>query len=411
MARACHRPARALALVVWAATFASSALAADVQYLVSARTELRTRNQQPGSSAPFTSELELLPVAGLLVGSNDTQLAVSYQPSLLLRPFSTYPVGMLQRGRLLFTETWERATLGATVDGAWGITDVSALRPSDSLPSGTVEVATAGVLPYTRLYGALSLDLVLDQRVRLNVTGGYQLSGTYAAPEGQELTLPLQWGPLASLRLNWTPGTRDTLTTSVLASDTLFSFGQRVTVVSGTQGWRRAFTARTALDVSAGAAFARTDVPDITNPNITVKPIPGLYREVLPMVSGTFSQRFIVGGTLDLRGIARMGPYADRYTGNVYERLEAYAQAQWSPTRTLQVTGNAGGGWAVNVGRAEQVGDRIVYGDGQVAWTAAKWLVLQGSARLAYSEQPSYNLRGWQWLLGVAVTVRDQGAL
>lgn len=411
MTRACHRPARALGLVVWAALAASSARAGDVQYVVSARSELRVRNLQPGSTGPFTAELELLPIAGLLIGSDDTRLAVSYQPSLLFRPFSTYPVGMLQRGRLLFTRAWERATLGLTVDGAWGITDVSALRPADSLPSGTVEVATAGVLPYTRVYGAASLDVVLSRRTRLNVTGGYQLSGTYAAPAGQELTLPLQWGPLATARLSWTPTTHDWLTTSAVASDALFSFGQRITIIQGTQGWRRAFTARTSLDVYAGAAFTRTDVPDITNPNVTVKPIAGLYREVLPVVSGTFSQRFIVGGTVDVRGTVRMGPFADRYTGNVYERLEALAQVQWSPTRTLQLTGNAGGGWAVNVGRAEQLGDRIVYGDGRLAWTATKWLTLQGSASLAYSDQPSYNLRGWQWLVGVAVTVRDQGAL
>lgn len=404
MTRACHRPARALVLVVWAA-LSSSALAADVQYLVSARSEVRTRNVQPGSTGILTNELELRPIAGLLIGSDDTRLAVSYQPNILFRdPFQLGPVGLLHRGLLVFTERWARATLSVTADGTWGITDISALRPPDSAPPGSIEVPTLGLVPYVRLYGRASLDTTVARRVTLGFDAGYQLSGSVDARP----TLPIQQGPFATVRLGWTPNARDTLTTSAQGAHAEFSTGQRQTVVQGFETWRHVFTARTALDVSAGVAFTREEVPVIDVPQ---PPIPGLYREVLPVASATFSHRLVGGGTVDLRGSARLGPFSDRYTGNVYERLEAFAQAQWNPTRTLQATGTVGGGWAVDIGRAVQAGDRIVYGDAQVGWTAFEWLLVQGSARLAYAEQPRYDLRGWQWLLGVAVTVRDQGAL
>lgn len=405
--------ARALAAAVlsMAALLAAPARAADVQYQLSARSELRTRSLQPGSAGAVTAEWEVLPVAGVQLGRDDAQLSVSYLPSLLLRPASTFQLGLLQRGRLTLTKAWERATASASADGAWGVTDVSALRPGDALPAGSVEVATAGVLPYTRLVAAATLDVTLTQRLQLSFGGSYQASGTRDAPAGLEFVLPLQWGPQASAALEWSPDAQERLSTRVQATDGRFSFGQHNTLLQATQGWRHTFTTRTSMDLFAGAALLRADVPEIVAPVLVPRPAPGLYVDALPVASAAVTHRLVAGGTVDVSGTARLVPFADRYTGNVYERVEVVARALWSPGRTLQLSGGGGGGWAVPVGLAPQLGDRIVYGDGQVAWTASRWLALQASARVGFTEQRSLGVSGWQWLVGLTVTARNEGAL
>lgn len=404
------RPAACL-VACWLTCVGSPARAADVHYTVGGRADLRARNAQPGASGPMTGELELLPLAGLQLGHRATSLELTYRPSVLLRPYASEPIGLLQAGQAQLRQAFHRVTLGLTGVGEWGVTDASALRPGAAVPPGLHEVATAGLLPYVRLSGSGSLDAVLTRRLTLHVSAGYQYSGTPDAPAGQELTLPLQWGPFAEARLGWAPNARDAFTTRLQASDTEFSFGQHNTVAQGTQGWRRAFDARTALDLAAGVAFARTFVPDIDNPNLTVRPLPGLFTEVLPVAQAQASHRFVADGTVEVRGSVLVGPYADRYTGNVYERLDASAQVTWRPARGLEAIGNLGGGWAVDVGRGEQRGDRIASADAQVAWAFSRWLTWHAQAALAYSEQPSYELRGWQWLVGVGMSVRHRGAL
>jgi hypothetical protein len=343
-------------------------------------------------------------------------------------------VGFSQRGVLALTQAWSRTTFQLDLDGAWGVTDVSALRPQDTATPGSIETRTLGLVPYVRLWGRAGLDFVLTRRVTLGVSGGYQLSGS---PE--DLSLPIQHGPLALLRLAWRPTARDTFTTTVqgahaeyFTDPTLVQLPllpdpippgyteptivrtHRSTVLQGTEGWDHSFTARTSLSLAAGIAWTREEVWFINRVGYTEEKTitEDLFRELLPVASATVSHRLVVGGTVELRGTVRLGPFSDRFTGNVYERLEALAQAIWLPIRQLEARGTAGGGWAVNIGRAEQQGDRIVYGDAVVVWTAAPWLLVQGNARLAYTEQPSYGIPGGlQWLVGAAVTVRDQGAL
>lgn len=419
--------------------FAALALAAfpaqavDAQYLVDARTELRTRNTQPGSTGVLTQEFELRPSAGLLLGSDDARLGVAYRPSLIFRdPFALGPVALLHRGVLDFSWRFPRVTVTAQADGSWGTNDLSAIRPQDSQAAGSVEVPTLGLVPWVRLYGRAGLDAVVTTRVTLGGDAGYQLSGsTDARPD-----LPLQQGPFATLRLRWAPRPQDSLTTSVLGAHAWFyraSFTvtpvpvppattptplprtEVQTVAQALESWQHTFTPRTSLTATAGVAFTREQVREevrfegFDGPTSSTQL---LYTEVLPVAALSGSHRLVGGGTVDLRATVRVGPFADRYTGAVYERLEALAQAEWAPTRVLVVTGSAGGGWAVPVGRAQQAGDRIVYADALVAWTAQRFLLVQGNARLAWSEQPRFAIPGsLQWLLGVAVTVRDAGAL
>ncbi|GMU60053.1 MAG: hypothetical protein AMXMBFR34_18160 [Myxococcaceae bacterium] len=392
-------------LPLLALLLAARAWGLDVQYEVAARSDVRTRTVQPGSLGSVTSEVEVRPSAGLLLGTADTRFGAAYRPSLLFRdPFALGPVGLLHRGQLLFTQRWPLVSLRVDVDGSWGTSDISALRPADTLPPGSVETPTLGLLPYVRLWSRAGVDWQVGRRVTLGVDGGYQVSGSPG-----DLSLPMQQGPFAALRLGWRPTERDTLTTTLQAAHADFVTGQVQTVLQGTQTWRHTFTARTGLSLSGGVAFTREDIPVIDLPR---PPQPGLYRELLPVASVSVDHRASGVGTVDVLALARLGPFQDRFTGNVYERLEALGLARWRPVREVELTGTLGGGWAVDIGRAEQLGDRIVYGDVLVAWTPEAWLLLQGNARLGWSAQPSYEIpSGLQWLLGVAVTFRDAGPL
>lgn len=434
MGRGRHALARLPGLAVL--LVANAALAQGTAYLVSARAEVRTRNLQPGSLGAVTNEVELRPVAGLLWGGDATRLGVSYQPVLLLRdPFALGPVGLLHRALLAFSQRGALAAFRLDLDGSWGITDVSALRPADTATPGSIETRTLGLVPYVRTWGRLGVDVTLTRRTALSLDGGYQLSGS---PE--DLSLPIQHGPFATTRFTWRPDARNTFTTTVLGAhaeyftdptlvqlapvpDPLPPEGlderpivrtHRSTLVQGTQAFDHSFDSRTSLGVAAGVAWTREQVWYITRVGLTqdTNITESLFRELLPVASATVSHRLVAGGALELRATARLGPFSDRFTGNIYERLEALAQVRWRPTRLVEATGTGGGGWAVNIGRAEQVGDRIVYGDARVTWTPAPWLAVQGDARLAWSEQPSYGIPGGlQWLVGVAATVLDKGAL
>lgn len=401
-----HVRAKWLALLL-AATLAPPALAAEANYLVSARADVRTRSPIPGeSTAPITGDLELLPAALVNLRWKLTTLTLQYNPSVLMRqPHLLGPVTVLNRGRVQLVNRWERHTLSLLQEGAAGISDIGSLRmPEGALAGAVTEVQTAGLTPYVRSASYASFDGSPVERVGYSVTAGYLISGSPNAP----LTMPLQWGPVAQARFRAGIGRLDSLTTSAQGWAAWFVVGHQQYVAWLTETWERQLGRTVTGSLGAGAAVTKehiAEVPGLLNP-----PIPGDYLEVLPVTSVAVNWRQpLRGAMVQANATVRMAPFADRFTGAVYERLEARAQGEWRPEHTVTVTGAGGVAYAVPIGRATQAGDRVIFAEGGVVWLLEEWLGLGFLGRALWVEMPRLGTPGMlQWVATFSVTVQDR---
>lgn len=380
---------------------ALGAQAADVDYAVAARTDVRTRSPLPGDRGSIiTGDVELLPDLLLGLRSRTSGISLQYNPSLLLRePQTLGPVTFLHRGRLTASTRGAHAGVSFVQEGAWGMADVGALRqPEGSTPGTLPDLQTVGTLPYVRSATALVVDASPVARVNFGVSAGYNLSGN---PEGNS-ALPLQWGPAASARLRLAATRVDGFTTSLQGSAAWFSTGAEQLITTLTETWERQFSRTFSTTLGAGAAFTREVVVAVQG-----GPIPGEYFEVLPVVVATASWREDTQLMLGLN--VRMAPFADRFTGLVYERVEARAQAEWRAARPVTVIGAAGLAYAVPLGQVQQAGDQLYFGEGSMVWGPAPWFSLGLSARVLWTEQPRLMTPGQlQWVGTISATVRER---
>ena len=139
-------------------------------------------------------------------------------------------------------------------------------------------------------------------------------------------------------------------------------------------------------------------------------PIPGNYQEILPVVVGSALWRTKVwNAPMRFNLQARLGPFADRYTALVYERLEAQLNAEWRVRRAWTAVGNSGFAYALPVGKSQQVGDSLYYAEGGARWATFTWLTLGVLGRVVWSEQPRLGVPGYlQYLVTFSATVHDE---
>jgi hypothetical protein len=262
-------------------------------------------------------------------------------------------------------------------------------------------VQTLGAVPYLRSATLFTLDGQPSNRVSLGLSGGYTIQGS---PDGTTNGLPLQYGPLGSVRARLMVTRVDGVTLNAASTQSTFITGQEQFIVQGVAGYERALTRTLGVSVGGGAAYTREVIPDGQ-----LSPA-GTYLEVLPVAAVGLNWR--LASAVVLNGNARLFPFADRFTGLVYERVEGRLQVDWVAARDWRVMGAASGAQAVPVGRADQAGDRIVGGEGSVSWAVKTWLLLQGAARVLWTEQPRLGIAGQvQALATISVTVREQDAL
>jgi hypothetical protein len=392
-------------VLVWS----SVAAAADVKYGVSARTELRGRTPLPGDTGTvLTGDLELDPIVDLAVVFHTGALALQYAPVLIWRePQTGGRLLPLQRGRFTAGKKWERATLLFSEDAAWGLADIGALRTDDTpnQPPGTVSpVQTLGGVPYVRSATYLALDAQPSTRVSFGLSGSYSVSGS--TEPVATTALPLQYGPTGAARLRLIATRLDAFTTQLGVSQATFVTGQEQLIAALTERWDRPLARQWSFSINVGAALTREVV-------IAMQGIPGTYLEVLPVggASTTWNEK-LAGQPLQLSASVRVAPFADRFTGFVYERAEASLQATWKPEKQWVVTAAGAGALAVPLGRAEQNGDRLLSAEAGATWTITPWLLLQGSVRVLWTEQPRLGVLGQVQAAGsVSVTVKEQDSV
>jgi hypothetical protein len=144
--------------------------------------------------------------------------------------------------------------------------------------------------------------------------------------------------------------------------------------------------------------------------NWQVGSIPGDYGELLPIVGGTLTTRLPFTGTqATLNASLRLAPFADRFTGLVYERLEARAQAEWRPVRVLTTSAILSAAYGVGVGQNAQPGDMLLGADVTAEWALSQWLAVAGLGRAIYTQQRVLNsglVPQFQWMATMSVIVR-----
>ena len=184
-----------------------------------------------------------------------------------------------------------------------------------------------------------------------------------------------------------------------------FATGQRQMVALATESYERQVTVGLLASIGAGVALSREHIVPLPQ-----GPIPGDYMEILPVAVASVTWRNRVMHSPMLFNVtARLGPFADRYTALVYERVEGQLSAEWRFEKPWVWLANAGFAYAVPVGFAQQQGDRLYYGESGVRWLPFTWLQLGALGRVVWSEQPRLNTPGQlQWLLTLSATVRHE---
>lgn len=388
------------------ALIATPAQAIDVRYGVAVRTDVRTRTPLPGDVGTFlTGDLELSPRAEVALGIDTSILSAQYAPSLLWREPQTGGRFLpLHRGRLAFSSRWPRATFLLSQNASYGIADIGALRtPDDAQPGTVVPVQTLGSVPYVSSATSIGLETRPTDRFTLGFSAGYSVSGSREFSQA----MPLQYGPSASARARLGITRTDGLSTLAQVNQAHFVTGADQMIAQLTETWDRQVSRTILFSVGAGAALTREVVVD------SQRGIPGTFLEVLPVITTSLSwQEVLSGHPLRLDTSLRLSPFPDRFTGFIYERLEGRVAGEWRPARDWMVTAATGAAFAVPIGGTEQLGDRLVFGESTVAWSVKTWLLLQGSARVLWSEQPRFGQPGLVQAVGtVSVTVQQQDSL
>lgn len=398
---------RVATVVAALALCAAPARAVEVSWLAVGRLDVRLRTPLPGDVATvLTTDLELLPIANLNFTWSRTRLELTYTPSLIFRePQLLGPVRLMNRGSAQFRHRWRQATLTLTQQGAYGQADVGALRTRQDVTGvPVVEVQTLGLVNYVESVTYAQLDALTTRRTQLSLSAGYRLAGS---PDSA--ALPLQRGPLARVAFRYQVDRRDTLTTVAQASHADFVNGQQQTLATLTEELTHLLARPLSLTASAGAAWTREVVPD----GLPTRLLPGTFNEVLPVASATLSWREPLNTpTLQLDASVQLAPFADRFTGLIYERLEGRVSGRKVLPAELAVSANLGAAYAVPLGRSPQAGDTIAYADASLSWLTTRWLTLVASTRLLYAHQPRLGGQtgAWQWVLTLSAQVQDQGS-
>lgn len=394
-----------LATVVLLALWASPGLAAVVGYEVSATTSLTSRAPLPGDAATIlTSDFQLDPLAQGGLTWSDSALVLRYAPQLIIREWQLKPrVLPLHQASLLYSKRFERWSFSLRQDGAYGTADIGSLRlPAGSQPTGVYEVQTLGAVSYLRSASAFAFDWRPTERVALSLSGAYLLSGD---PSGG-LQLPLQHGPVGLATVRWVATRRFRLITTGQASHAQFVTGAEQSIFSAMESGEWQLARTTVLTLGGGAAVTRERVVEIPN-----GPPPGFHLEVLPVAAATLSAApEPIGVPVQVTASLRMSPFADRFTGLVYERVEGRLGGTSRPTSKLTVTGSVGAGYAVPLGRSPQAGDTALFSEASATWAFSTWLSFLGTGRLVWTSQP--RLGGapttlWAITLGAQFHDRD----
>jgi len=391
------------ALVVLALA-SGTADAAVAGYEISAMALVTVRSPLPGDVAKvLTTDLQLDPAAQGRLTWSTASLVLRYAPQLIIREPQLAPRLLpLHQGFLNFDKRFDRASLSLRQEGGYGVADIGSLRlPAGAQPTGVYEVQTLGAVDYVRSASSVNLELRPVPRFTVSLSGAYLLSGD---PKGG-LQLPLQQGPVASATVRIVASRRLRLITNARGTHASFITGAEQSIMVFTQAVEWQAERSTVLTLGGGAAVTRERVVELP-----LGPPPGFHLEVLPAARATLSMtRELRGIPTQLNADVNLLPFADRFTGLVYERLEGRLGATARPTGKLTVLASVGAGYAIPLGRAPQAGDTALFGEASGAYAVFPWLSLLGTGRAVWTSQPRLGAPPQAlWAVTFGALVRDQ---
>lgn len=384
---------------------ASSVLAAEGSYLVSARAETRARSALPGdrSAVALAGDLEVLPRVSGRLRVEAFSFELGYLPSLVVRDFGGRGLVLpLHRGSAAVQ--WERdaTVLRLATDAASGVTDLGPLLLADpGVVAGQLSAGTTiGLVQIVRSTTTASLQGRAGAHLLWRGEGSYQVSGSTQTDQ-----LPLGWGPGGLALLGWEPTRVDRFTTTATVRQTTFMTGHQQLIGELTETWTRALSRQLSLEGGGGVAVVNQRFPP---PAVGVSGREAF--EVQPVAVVVLTSKVpIRRSVLELGGRASLAPFADRFTATVYERLSVSGRAMWVFERDLATI------VIISVARSfpgpalMMAPDFLVTAEATLAWTATPWLILGASLRGAHiallTPVPSSQN---QWLASVSVAFQRQ---
>ncbi|MCU0696091.1 MAG: hypothetical protein MUC96_06155 [Myxococcaceae bacterium] len=401
------RAAWALALG-WVALNGARAGAAVASYDVSAQALVTTRAPLPGdTSTTVTGDLEVDPAVQGGLAWATTLLTLRYAPHLIIREPQLAPrVLPLHQGTFQLQQRFERWSFTVLQEAAQGVADVGSLRlPQGAQPTRVFEVQTLGAVPFVRSASFFALDARPAERLTLAFNAGYLVSGD---PTGG-LQLPLQHGPVGQASGRFSLTRRLRLVTAAQASHATLVTGAEQSIAQLTESGELEVARGVVLTVGAGGAWTRERLVEMPG-----GPMPGVFTELLPVALASLSSAVELRGVpVQVDAAVQMAPFADRFTGFVYERVEGRLAVSSRIVEQLTASASAGLGYAIGVGRSPQAGDLALFGDAQAAWAFTRWFSLVGTGRLVWTTQP--RLGGaqatlWAVTVGARFTDRDSAS-
>jgi hypothetical protein len=352
-------------------------------------------------------DLEFDPGATILLRWGALQLELTYLANLLLRdiagggsllPLNQGRVGLSWRRGGWDWRLSQEAARGLVAFGPLGASE--GLATAGPPPVGDGQVT--GIVPYVRLASTAATDVALSSGQHLGVEASYGVSGGLASA-----ALPLQWGPSGRVRLSWQLGRLDALVSELEVRHAAFSTGQLQTLFDLTELWTTRLSRQLRLETSAGVAVARQALP-----MTPTGPPAGTYVDILPIggLALAFAaplREFMWEGEARVR----LTPFADRFTGTVYERVEALLGFGCVFRRDLSARLNTSAAWSTPFGSAVQSPYQLVSTEATLGWSARQWLQLGLVGRLAVTTRTADDAPATLlWSAGFSLTLRQGGS-
>ncbi len=352
----------------------------------------------PGQAPERFPEAELAP--WLLVGleTPGMLLTADYRPLLTLTDRGGEPSALLHRaslaGRWQQDEGWA-TTL--TLDGRTGTVSMLQLLP-DGGGGGMLAqpVPSVAAIGYRSALARLELDGDLGPRQRLEASLEVALEGGLSAED--QRTLPFQHRGLALLAHTWDASQHDELTTGLELTAAEFSTGISVGIATLGEVWQRQLSPTLALRGGAGAALAAQLAPGGTDPALQPSALLGAQYDGLT-----------VGRPLQADLELRLGPYIDRLTAAVPQRIAFEVTLVFAPGGAWRLEGSASGGRVIE---GPQLGDQVWGGSLQLGRTLGERAEVALGVRGLVQRQPRLFAQSADWnaYLSVALHTRRRPA-
>jgi len=381
------------------------------------RDELRFREHFAGdiSTAPVAFDIQVEPSVGLRLETPRVVLTLIYDPRLLARePYARNHTETLQRASgsldLQLSRHWH---LSAGEYFSYGDYDISSLIDVFNPVTGKIDsLPNVSTLLYRSTYSQGSLGFQASREVGLRLLASYSDSGGIGA--AALAAVPEEKNGHEELAISALVARADALVTIFAGNQVEFSTGQRYVGGEISELYQHRFSRFTELDLTAGAQVLRAQVAPGTPfhwdvfPEATVAVTHTVALGALGNVATLAPVATDAEQALELRANVSTGPYFDRTTGQVYDRVSTDIGLTYRFSRRWSLELRGGVALSLKSPRATQ--DVLALGQLGFVYRIAPYLTLEAGAReLVDTYLYIRGATAEQWLTFIAFTFGVKG--